>query len=226
MRFSKGLSGICLAAAALTGIMCAQAPVERVPPPSAVDPSYVPPPPAYAAPLTDGPTRPAYPGPPAGGAPQPPGVAEAFADLTSQPATHSSFTLDRDMLRAVLGNQLIALNAVTVTNYHYQAPAFYVPEALAALRGAYGTAGWKHLVEAHVTPREDATPLKPITDVWLHFRGAEIDDVAVLIRASRQMNVVQVSGLFRPLDLVHLGGHFGIPKVDPDTVMVPAPPGR
>ena len=82
------------------------------------------------------------------------------------------------------------------------------------------------LVEAHVSPREQATPVKPISDIWLHFQGAEIDDVAVLIRAPRQMNVIEVSGMLRPLDLVHLGGHFGIPKVDPGAVMVPAAPGR
>jgi hypothetical protein len=40
------------------------------------------------------------------------------------------------------------------------------------------------------------------------------------------MNVIEVSGLLRPLDLVHLSGHFGIPKVDPNAVMVPAAPGR
>jgi hypothetical protein len=62
--------------------------------------------------------------------------------------------------------------------------------------------------------------------MWLHFRGADIDGCTVLIRARKQMSVIQVSGVFRPLDLVHLGGHFGIPKVDPNAVMVPAPPGR
>jgi hypothetical protein len=40
------------------------------------------------------------------------------------------------------------------------------------------------------------------------------------------MNLIQVSCLLRPLDLLHLSGHFGIPKVDPDAVMVPAQPGR
>ena len=126
----------------------------------------------------------------------------------------------------MLGQQAVNLNAVTVTNYRYREPAFYVPEALAALRSAYDAAGWKHLVEAHVSPREQATPIKPITDLWLHFHGTDIDDLAVLVRAPRQMNLIEVSGLLRPLDLVHLGGHFGIPKVDPDAVMVPAPPGR
>ena len=196
------------------GVLCAQAPIDRVPPPAEE--------PALSA---AGPAQPPPP-PDTGGAPQPPGVAPALAGLTSQPSTHSSFTLDRDMLQAVLGNQSIALHSVTVSNYHYGEPAFYVPEAMAALREAYNAAGWKHLVEANVGPRQEASPQKPITDLWLHFRGAEIDDIAVLVRAPRQMDVIQVSGLLRPLDLVHLGGHFGIPKVDPNAVMIPAPPGR
>ena len=201
-KLAAACSAVLLAAA-----MGAQAPVERVPPPAqAPDYSQGPPP------------------PPMGGAPQPPGAAEALAGLTSQPATHSSFSFDRDMLQGLLGNQPIALNSVTVTNYRFHEPAFYVPEALAALRASYRAAGWKHLVEANVGPREQASPAKPITDLWLHFHGTEIDDVAVLIRAPKQMNVIEVSGMMRPLDLVHLGGHFGIPKVDPNAVMVPEPP--
>lgn len=130
------------------------------------------------------------------------------------------------MLASMFGNQPYGLSSVTVENYRFHEPAFYVPEELAALSAAYNAAGWKHLVDAHVTPREQALPEKPITDLWLHFHGAEIDDVAVLIRAPRQMNMIEVSGMLRPLDLLHLAGRFGIPRVDPDAVMVPAPPGR
>ena len=157
---------------------------------------------------------------------EPPGVAEAFAGLTSQPGTHAAFTLDRDMLESMLGNRAAGLNAITVQNFRYREPAFYVPEAMGALVASYSAAGWKHMVEANVSAREQTMPAKPISDVWLHFRGAEIDDVAVLIRAPKQMNVVEVSGLLRPLDLLHLGGKFGIPTIDPGAVMVPAPPGR
>ncbi len=216
-------------AAVFTGASGAQAPVERVapPPPDYTPHTSAPAPPTPAPPIAAPPPIPS-PGPAisSAGAPQPPGVAEAFSDLTSQPVTRSSFTLDRDLLSAVLGNQPIGIQSVTVTNYHFQTAAFYVPEALAALRSAYGAAGWKHLIEAHVSPREEVSPQKPITDLWLHFHGASIDDIAVLVRSSRQMSVVGLSGSLRPLDLIHLGGHFGIPKVDPDTVMVPAPPGR
>ena len=157
---------------------------------------------------------------------EPAGVPEAIAGLTSQPASHTAFTFDRDMLQSMLGQQLAGLNAVTVQNFRYHEPAFYVPEALAALRASYNAAGWKHLVDANANPREQATPVKPITDLWLHYHGTEIDDIAVLIRAPKQMNLIEVSGMLRPLDLMHLGGHFGIPKVDPGAVMVPAPPGQ
>ena len=158
---------------------------------------------------------------------EPPGVAGAFAGLTSQPGAHTAFTFDRDMLQSILGgNRIAGLNAITVQNFRYREPAFYVPEAMAALGASYGAAGWKHLVEANVSAREQTMPAKPISDVWLHFRGAEIDEVAVLIRASKQMNVIEVSGLLRPLDLMRLGGKFGIPAVDPGAVMVPAAPGH
>ena len=205
-----------LAALVLTTALCtatsvaAQAPIVRVPPP-AEDNVAPPPPPPSGVPSS---------------ASEPPGTAEALSQLTSQPFTHTAFTFDRDMLQSVLGTQSAGLNSITVQSYRFKSPAFYVPEELSALSAAYGQAGWKHLVEAHVPPREQALPVKPITDLWLHYRGTEIDDVAVLIRAPKQMNVIEVSGVLRPLDLAHLGGHFGLPRVDPDTVMVPAQPGR
>ena len=232
---------LALSTIAFTGAVSAQAPIVRVPSsdpaaqgitPSQLPPNYPTDPtnlpqPAQAPPPSAYTSQPAYPPPPPGiTAPRPPGAAEALLGLTSQPASHSAFTFDRDMLQSLLGNRPIGLNSVTIENYRYHEPAFYVPEELAALRHAYNAAGWKHLVDAHVPPREQASPLKPMTDLWLHYRGAEIDDVAVLIRAPRQMSLIEVSGMLRPLDLVHLGGHFGIPKVDPGAVMVPAPPER
>ena len=60
-----------------------------------------------------------------------------------------------------------------------------------------------------------------ITDLWLHYSGADIDALTVLTRGSKEMNVVRVTGDLRPLDLMKLSGHFGIPKVDPSAVMVP-----
>ncbi|MFC6645869.1 hypothetical protein ACFQBQ_09815 [Granulicella cerasi] len=157
---------------------------------------------------------------------QPPGVSEAVAGLVSQPGKHTAFTLDHDLLDAFLGDGGLppaALTGITFERYSYSQPAFYVPENMHAIAAMYQAAGWKHLVDANTTPGQSAQPTKPITDLWMHMDGARFDHITVLIRGPYQMNLIEVSGMLRPLDLVHLGGHFGIPKVDPNTVMVPAP---
>jgi hypothetical protein len=91
---------------------------------------------------------------------------------------------------------------------------------------AYRRAGWKHLVNGNQSTANSAQPTSSILDVWLHFSGPDIDHVTVLIRGMHEMSMVQVAGDLRPLDLLHLSGHFGIPKIDPNAVMVPAPEGR
>ena len=163
--------------------------------------------------------------------PQPPGVTDDLQNLATEHASHTAFTFDRDMLQTA--NGLLnggarpgELSSVTFENYRYREPAFYIPETMHALVSAYGAAGWKHLVDGNSSPRDSASPRKPLTDLWMHFSGSNIDALTVLLRAPRQMPVVEVAGELKPLDLVHLGGHFGIPKVDPNAVMVPAPAGR
>lgn len=173
---------------------------------------------------------------PVASAQQPPGIPQALNELADQPATHISFTFDRSMLQyaesfidngdAQVKRAAAALNSITVDTFHYQHPAFYTPEAMGSIIASYQAAGWKHLVNANDKPVRSAQPNTAITDLWLHFHGAEIDDVTVLVRAPRDMNLIQVSCALRPLDLLHLSGHFGIPKVDPNAVMVSAPDGK
>ena len=119
-----------------------------------------------------------------------------------------------------------ALKSISFDTYRYPRPAFYTPEAMSSLMASYRAAGWKHLVDGNPGPAKSAQPKTTLTDLWLHFSGGDIDNVVVLIRQPKDMNVIQVAGDLRPLDLVHLGGHFGIPKVDPSAVMVPAPNGK
>jgi hypothetical protein len=152
------------------------------------------------------------------------GLPDMLQSLSSQQATHTAFTFDREMLQsanALFQDATAGLNSVTVENYRYREPAFYVPENMAALNAAYNAAGYHHLVEKHVDAREATMPRGTLTDLWLHNDGTNIDSVVVLVRGAKQMSVVEVSGMLKPLDLVHLSGHFGIPKVDPSVVMVP-----
>jgi hypothetical protein len=171
--------------------------------------------------------------PPAG---TPNDFQSALMNLADQPASHTSFSFDRTELQ-VAQNLLLsggvdanraaaALTGISVDNYHYPRPAFYTPQTMASIINGFHTAGWKHLVNANQTPANTAQPHSTVTDLWLHFAGPDITGVTVLTRAPSNMSVVQITCELRPLDLVHLSGHFGIPKVDPNAVMVPAPDGR
>jgi hypothetical protein len=175
----------------------------------------------------------AYAQPPAG---SPADLQGALMSLADQPATHTSFSFDRTELQ-IAQNLLesngmdanrapAALTGISVDNYRYPRPAFYLPETMASIIANYHAAGWKHLVNANQTPGNTAQPHSTVTDLWLHFAGPDITGITVLNRSSRDMSVIQISCELRPLDLIHLSGHFGIPKVDPNAVMVPAPNGR
>jgi len=160
----------------------------------------------------------------------------ALMNLADQPATHTSFSFDRSELQAAqnllasggldANHAAAALSGISVDNYHYPRPAFYTPETMASIIAGYHAAGWKHLVNANQTPANTAQPHSTVTDHWLRFAGPDITGVTVLTRSPRDMSVIQIACELRPLDLIHLSGHFGIPKVDPNAVMVPAPDNR
>jgi len=164
------------------------------------------------------------------------GIANSLTNLADQPATHTGVVFDRSMIQMAQGmlqqtgmdadRAAAALTSISFDSYRYREPAFYTPETMAGIVSSFRRAGWKHLVNSNQTPGNEAQPITMITDLWLHFSGTSIDHVTVLMRGPKDMNLVQVAGDLRPLDLIHLSGHFGIPKVDPNAVMVPAPDGR
>jgi hypothetical protein len=166
----------------------------------------------------------------------PASVYDELNSLADQPSTHTGFVFDRSMMQmaeSVLeqGGLDPARAAAAVTNisfdtYRFKEPAFYTPEVMQHLLEDYRRAGWKHFVNGNQIPASSAQPSASILDVWLHFTGTDIDHVSVLIRGTHEMSLVRVAGDLRPLDLLHLSGHFGIPKFDPNAVMVPAPDGR
>jgi hypothetical protein len=166
----------------------------------------------------------------------PAGLPDSLTTLADQPATHTGVVFDSSMIQIAQGvlqaggldaeRAKASLKSISFDTYQFKEPAFYTPETMTAIVQSFNRAGWKHLVNGNQTTANEAQPQTAITDVWLHFSGADIDHLTVLVRGRREMNLVQVAGDLRPLDLLHLSGHFGIPKVDPSAVMVPAPDGR
>ena len=154
-----------------------------------------------------------------------PWVPDGIAALGKSAATRTEFTLDRSMLALAsmlnknnedLRKVIAGVNAVSVHSFRFPGPVTADPAIMDSINRQYRDAGWQHLVSKH---KNDAGMT---TDLWVHLDQATVRDVAVLLVGLHQLNFVSVSGSITPLDLLHLSGHFGIPKMD-GGVAVPLP---
>jgi hypothetical protein len=141
-------------------------------------------------------------------------------------AFHTDFTFDRTMLQMASGlidggdadtrNAIAKLNGVTVHLYRYAQPGMYDVRQLDAIRQQYKAAGWKHLVSTQSHPAPPTAPYavgaEGHTDLFIKFQGTDVTGMVVLQASPRNLNVVALTGDLSPLDLLHLRGHFGIPK--------------
>jgi Domain of unknown function (DUF4252) len=155
---------------------------------------------------------------------QPEWVPQGIAALRQSASSKTEFTLDHSMLVFVskldrdnedLRRVIAGLSGISVHSYHYPGPWMYDPGALSSVKEEYHQAGWKQLVNNH---DKDGGP--GVTELWIRWENNAISNVAVLLAKSTEVNFILVSGSISPLDLSHLGGHFGIPKIE-GGVMVP-----
>ena len=159
-------------------------------------------------------------------------VPPALTELRAQATSRSSFSLDRSMLGAVAGlmpdseaetRQAIAkLDGVSVHMLRFGSENAVDPGAVDAIRQAYHLRGWKHLGSETSAPRAGAAttaapPARTETrDVWLVMDGVNVRGGVVLVETPRSLTLVTVAGNISPVDLLHLRGHFGIPRLDGD----------
>jgi hypothetical protein len=146
-------------------------------------------------------------------------------DAVSQHASfRTDFTFDRTML--ALANNFIddedtrravaKLNGISVHSYKFSTPGLYDPGSLDAVRRQYHDLGWKHLVTS-VSPRDPSNLGR--TDVWIRFEHTNVEGAVVMLASPTSVNLIAINGTLSPLDLLHLRGHFGIPKFQGDNLV-------
>ncbi len=155
-------------------------------------------------------------------------VPPALAQLSAQAAVKSSFTLDRAMLAAASGlmpdsdpglrQAVNKLDGVSVHILRFGAESMADPGEIDSIRQSYHLRGWKHLV----TTSNSGGPLhNETTDVWLVVDGANLRGAVVLAETPKCLTLVTIAGNLSPVDLLHLRGHFGIPRFDADKLRGP-----
>ena len=170
-------------------------------------------------------------GAPAGGAPSAADVnpvpldwvPPALADLATVAGVKESFTLDRTMLAIAAGalpadetqirQSINKLDGVSVHMLRFSSMGVPDERAVDSIREAYHLRGWKHLV----TSTNAGGPVHNNTsDVWVVMDGINIRGAVILAETPKSLTLVTVAGTISPVDLLHLRGHFGIPKFDGD----------
>lgn len=142
--------------------------------------------------------------------------------LTSQAAVKNSFTLDRSMLAAAAStlpqsdaDERQAIGHLDGLSVHLLRFANGIPDegAVNSIRDAYHLRGWKHVV----TTTDRGGPVHDgKTDVWVVMDGVNVRGAVVLMETPKSLTLATVAGDLSPIDLLHLRGHFGIPKFDSD----------
>src|ERR1700688_1637687 len=142
-------------------------------------------------------------------------IPQGLEILRLSSSSKTEFALDHSMLTLAskldpdnedLRRVIAGINGVSVHSYHYSRSWVYDNEALTSVKEEYSAAGWKHVMNSH---EKEAS-----TDIWLRWENNAISNVAILVAKSNEVDFIAVSGSVSPMDLSHLGGHFGIPKIE------------
>lgn len=147
----------------------------------------------------------------------------ALAQLGALAAVKNSFTLDRNMLNVAASampdtdeptrQAINHLDGVSVHLLRFGNAGVPDESAVSSIRDAYHLRGWKHVIttQGNGGPVHDGT-----TDVWVVMDGVNVRGAVVLAETPKSVTLVTVAGNLSPVDLLHLRGHFGIPRFDGD----------
>jgi hypothetical protein len=146
-------------------------------------------------------------------------IPQGIGILQHSAASKTEFTFDHSML--VLASKLepddedlrrviAGVSGISVHRFHFPGEWQYDPGALSAVSDEYKAAGWKQVMNK----RDKSDEGSGTTSVWVRMDNNAISNVALLLARAHEVNFVVVSGSISPIDLSHLGGHFGIPRIE------------
>jgi hypothetical protein len=150
-------------------------------------------------------------------------IPQGVQSLQKSASSKSDLSFDHSML--VLASKLepdnedlrrviAGVSGVSVHRYRFSEARQYDEAALRSVRDEYHAAGWKQVLDKH--EKSDGAGM---TSVWVRLENNAISNVAVLLAKANEVDFAEISGSISPIDISHLGGHFGIPKIEGGVVV-------
>lgn len=145
-------------------------------------------------------------------------IPQGIEVLEQSAASKTDFTLDHSMLVIAsklqpndedLRRVIAGVSGISIHRYRYPESRQYDSRVFQSVGADYRAAGWKQVMN-----NQERNGGSGVTDLWVRLQNNAISNVAILLAKSGEVNFIVVSGSLSPLDLSHLGGHFGIPKIE------------
>ncbi|HTV05248.1 MAG TPA: hypothetical protein VME86_07755 [Acidobacteriaceae bacterium] len=148
-------------------------------------------------------------------------LPQGMDSLGGHASFHTDFTFNHQMLGLASDfysdeqtQRIVAnLRSISIHVFRFPEPGLYNPETLAYIRSQYNNRGWHHLVTAHSSPESDNPGS---TDLWIRFAHTNVEGMVLLVSNPTNIDLIVINGTLSPLDLLHLRGHFGIPRFPGD----------
>jgi len=150
-------------------------------------------------------------------------IPQGIETLQESALSKSEFTFDHSMLvfasklesdNDELRRVIAGVSGVSIRRFHFPQSWQYDAETLNSVDKEYRLAGWKHL-----TYNRESRGNGGATNLWFRMENNAVSNFAILVAGANEVNFVVVSGSISPLDISHLGGHLGIPKIEGGVVV-------
>jgi hypothetical protein len=154
-------------------------------------------------------------------------IPQGIVTLQQSASSKTDFTFDHSML--VLASKLepdnedlrrviAGVSGISVHRYRFahqgQNALGQYDEVMHSVGEEYRAAGWKQVMN-----NREKGEAPSVSDIWVRLENNAISNVALLFAKADEVDFVVVSGSISPMDLSHLGGHFGIPKIEGGVVV-------
>lgn len=123
----------------------------------------------------------------------------------------SRFLSDKNKDDAQVKKLIGGLKGIYVRSFEFEKTGEYQDSDVEPLRTQLRAPAWSRIVG--VRSRKSGEN----SEVYLRTEGSKIGGLAILVTEPKELTIVSIEGSIDPDQLNELGGHFGIPKIEPDS---------
>ena len=120
------------------------------------------------------------------------------------------FLPEKDPDTARVKRLVNGLKGIYVRSFQFDKAGEYSPADVEAIRSQLRAPGWSRIVGVRKLKSGENS------EVYIRSDGNAITGLTIIAAEAKELTIVNISGPIRPEDLQELGGHFGIPKMEPE----------